>query len=528
MADKNINILDSNAEHLEMIRSLMEESDCQFHYFSSIPEFLEKMDRATPSLSLIEYNTILKSEREQVIGFFREVRSLNLIVYNVPQNANKRLAFYDLGARRVFDSSVSLEEVYQSIKWLLPRLTVAPQREDTYSKGRLEDIPLSVILRMLATEKRTGLLKINSGKSSGRIYLWNGQIDSAQVGAHDGNRALLHILMWDRGRFAFAVSGRAKSEQIISLSVPGIFILADEMKERFEQNVSLLGRGDSVLRLKNQGDLQMSSFDLHPEFVRYLSRPHFLNEVLENPFYTNYETAELLVKLFEGDFLHLKRPAEHVVEESIQQQIEKESAILSVDFLSGETDLVVRNLRLDELKNPKVVMLSPEWHIQSQLLSQLGSKDSHLVTDKGIKVARLLFKEDVGFYLVGLRMTQSSLEVIADLADSLAGYIFLLSVNDKEQFEYASYLIGQALKLAPAPAVVAVSDLRDERELEEMRSNFYLTQPIQWVVFDVNSMSDIKNVFLGIKEIEQPKQAEDESEEEPEEPADRLEEEEEE
>jgi len=249
MAEKNINILDGNKDHIEIISSFLQENESSIYSFASIPVFMTGVDRSVPSLTLTDYHTILQSERDQVIAFFREIKTQNIIVYNVPQNANKRLAFYDLGAWRVFDTSTSLEEVCQSVKWLLARLVRQEESLDLYSKGRLEDLPLPLILRMLATEDRTGILKVNSGKNSGRIYFWQGQLDSVQVGTHEGLKALLHVMMWEHGRFAFTVSGRAKSERVITLSVPGLFIISREIKQKFENDLAQLGGGNAVLRL---------------------------------------------------------------------------------------------------------------------------------------------------------------------------------------------------------------------------------------------------------------------------------------
>ena len=70
-------------------------------------------------------------------------------------------------------------------------------------KGNLESISLIDVSQLLNVNRKTGMLKILSGKQQGILHFLNGEVIHAEVGAEKGEMAAYQILEWTSGSFDF-------------------------------------------------------------------------------------------------------------------------------------------------------------------------------------------------------------------------------------------------------------------------------------------------------------------------------------
>ena len=70
-------------------------------------------------------------------------------------------------------------------------------------KGNLESISLIDVSQLLNVNRKTGMLKIVSGKSQGVLYFLNGEVVHADTGSEKGEMAAYQILEWTSGTFDF-------------------------------------------------------------------------------------------------------------------------------------------------------------------------------------------------------------------------------------------------------------------------------------------------------------------------------------
>lgn len=73
-------------------------------------------------------------------------------------------------------------------------------------KGNLESISLIDVSQLLNVNRKTGMLKIVSGKGQGVLYFVNGEVIHADTGAEKGEMAAYQILEWTSGTFDFVAS----------------------------------------------------------------------------------------------------------------------------------------------------------------------------------------------------------------------------------------------------------------------------------------------------------------------------------
>lgn len=70
-------------------------------------------------------------------------------------------------------------------------------------RGTLESISLTDVAQLLHVNRKTGMLQVNSGKSSGVLYFSNGEVIHAETLSAQGEVAAFEILEWGSGHFEF-------------------------------------------------------------------------------------------------------------------------------------------------------------------------------------------------------------------------------------------------------------------------------------------------------------------------------------
>jgi len=111
--------------------------------------------------------------------------------------------------------------------------------------GNLDDLAAVEILQLLALGKKSGILRIVSGNSSGEIALEDGQVLSARCDELIGEEALFSVLSYEEGYFEFETC-QPTCEQTIFSGTEGLILEAmrrtDELGIRSEEDVPAAGR----------------------------------------------------------------------------------------------------------------------------------------------------------------------------------------------------------------------------------------------------------------------------------------------
>lgn len=84
-------------------------------------------------------------------------------------------------------------------------------------QGALKELPLPDIIQLVSVSGKTGMFVLESGSSTGRIYLQDGQIVHAVTGDLSGEEAVYELAIWQDGEFVFT-AGEAAPEKSIQKS----------------------------------------------------------------------------------------------------------------------------------------------------------------------------------------------------------------------------------------------------------------------------------------------------------------------
>ncbi len=512
MSEKRVIILDSDSTQVEYYQSYLAEYSVQTVNYQSIDDFFANLQGDSFFLLLISYQIILASERAQVIELFQKLQDREIVVYDVPENANRRLAFYDLGSRRVYDTSYSPQEVSHSLRWLIHILSSEERAADVSSRGRLEDVPVQSLILLLGRENRTGVLKLLGTHNSGKIYFFNGNIDAAQVGTHNGKEAVLHMLLWQKGNFVFSPADHLAQETKISLSNFGFIIMARTIRREMAANLRQIGSEKTVLRVQYLGDLLQSDLEIDPRFAEYIKTPRLLASILENPVYNSFETAEKLALLKNKGYLSVNEPAERNLAQKIPRAEEEAASQLALPATQIEIDLLKQNLHIGrEQKSVKLIVLFSPQAADSDAVKIFVPEMIETPHTEIKGITQLTLSADFNIYLLGMVADQSSIDFILNLDDhDFSGYIFLIDATAESFFEYGNYLINHLLSNKPLPAAVALSGAQDEQQVSELKGRFFTPDGLTWLACPQDRQEALHLVLAAVQDIKQEQPEEEE------------------
>ncbi|MGD9900688.1 MAG: DUF4388 domain-containing protein, partial [Calditrichaceae bacterium] len=468
---------------------------------ADIPQAMKQVSEEPFLMILVDYEAIVASPRNDVISFFKLLHERNLVVFNVPDNANQRLAFYELGARRVFDQSLELDEVYQSLQLLIKVLEKTTGGDVQYSRGKLEDMSLTSLINSLGKEGRSGILKIVTKYNSGKIYFVNGNIDEAQVGLHSGEQAVLHMLFWRSGNFSFSSSQPERAANKVKLSNFGLLIQAESLRKAYQVNLEEIGPQNSIIHLKNKGDLLSTLSGKDKALVQKIEKPVLLEELLENPVYTCVMTAERLTDFKRKGFLDVKLPAGMVIDQVDISGSAKSSGLKEALLNIEEVNLLKENLGLDEQQTGKLVIPGTTSAVKSSFIRQLSNSKRTEYGESNLDFAHIQLAADLYLMLFGVSMAQMDLEAIEKVSEGLAGYIFLIDAEQNDYFEQANAAINHLISVYNVPWIMVITNLPEGKMPEDIKSQFILPLSAVWVEYTPEEPESLRQILLSLRPL---------------------------
>lgn len=503
MSQYPIVILDNDEKRADFFESRFLRDEHEVDIYKNIKPLLENAQKHKEAAFLIEYNTLTSEDRDDVIKFYKEFALQNIFMFDVPDNANKRLAFYELGAKRVFDTSQPLDEVYHGLIWPLKSLWESSSKNLLISSGLLEDVSLKSLISTIGKEQRTGILKIVTTKNSGKIYFKDGFINHAQVGLLSGEKAILHMLFWSSGNFSFSVTSEINQHDTIRLSSVSLFIMAENLAKDYLKNLQNIGSEKAVIQIKYAGDLFTSSIDISKGFKELISRPVALSNVMENSFYTCYETAYKLSELKKYGFLSVAEP-DKKEEKKEQPVLTGELPISRSDiFDKSEADQFCNNLNIKKTQEGKVFIISTESESNYDFLSCIVQSKSEIVGANDISICKTEFvnKNKVIFY--GLSIDELIMDSIEKLSGDITAMVFLVNDQTNSMSDYASYILRRLTSMYNIPWIGSVVNT-DITEVDSIKNKYGIADYIPFLISNPQDKDHVKNLLLHVKRYEPP------------------------
>ncbi|HED11807.1 MAG TPA: DUF4388 domain-containing protein [Caldithrix abyssi] len=477
MPPSSLAILDSDEKRLEYLKSVFKRDDYKVFSFVDIQPLLEQLAQNPMAAILLEYGTLTHSERNEIVRIFRQYDHNNIFIYNLPDDANRRLAFYELGARRVFDVSSPVEEIYYALKGPLQNFSRSTPGTELVSTGDLQEMPLKNLLSTMGKEERSGVLRLFSNQMAGKIYFKQGYPIHAQVGMHEGEAALMHMLFWPEGTFRFSSKMTFNGRGSVGISHVALLIAAEKIRKQFAVHIGNLGSLRATVRVQYAGDLQQSGLAVDEAFVELIRRPVMIKKILENPVYPNFTTVEKLNLLLENGYLHVYD--EEKKKESSAEAISAESSTVVTRPGESFAAEMIRYFDLGEKARPYVIpVLSVHGRNGSRFIQTLFDAGEELY--KG----QMILDSHRSCLLESLAINEQIIDDVEERKDDLIGFVYVLGEEAYERLDYTRYILGKMSQLYPLPLVILFTGAVQQPESLKKELNIPGSHPVFTVALD--------------------------------------------
>ncbi len=504
-------ILDNDHSRSELFSNFLKKEGIETLNIDTIGELERDSSGQGFIMIIIDYLTILNAPRENIINFFKRLSTGNMIVYNVPADATRRLAFYDLGAKWVFDVSYDPDEIIYNIRTILKKITADSIPKKLVSKGKLENTSVASLINKIGRENRSGVLKITAKTNSGKIYFYHGDLDDAQVGTIRGQEAIFHMYLWREGNYSFTVSHPDSCLSNIELSNIGILIRAEDTRRKYFKSYEALCSPHSLIGGENIGDLILSFPDISNGFFKLLEKLTIVDDVLENSFYTNYRSLEILLQLKQGNALKIEEPVKAVLE-TFQKN---DSGLKEMLLNSEELERFRENIGIEEETSIKMLFLGAEDGGRSKIIRELSHTQGKMQGKSQLELAHVQLHKSLELLIIGAEMNQMILDSIEQLSEGLSGYVFLLDCNKIDGFEYNNYFINHMLSLNQAPVSIILTNFSKNENIDTIRSHFLVPESIPWVIYNPDDSNNIKEILLSVVPIPEEEEEEEQNSKKP-------------
>jgi len=131
-------------------------------------------------------------------------------------------------------------------------------------RGNLSSISLTDVAQLLHVNKKTGQLKVTTGKITGTLYVVNGEVIHAETPHSKGEMAAFEILEWDKGEFEF-IAMKVQAPSSIRRSVPDLLMESARTSDSRKRLRSLFPSLKSVPWPTLQGEELLQGIKIYAE-----------------------------------------------------------------------------------------------------------------------------------------------------------------------------------------------------------------------------------------------------------------------
>jgi CheY-like chemotaxis protein len=183
-------------------------------------------------------------------------------------------------------------------------------------EGELAQIALMELIELFHVNRKTGVVELRRGRGRraelGCVYLRNGDVIQATVGAVEGEKALFRLFAWDRGRFVFR-SQEISIESAIERPTRRLLREGKRHVEECERLSTELPAKNAHVALKvSRASLPNVLHPLTQEVLLTLDISDRVEEVLDRCSYPDYQVLRTLHTLIRRGLVELRQGAPRV------------------------------------------------------------------------------------------------------------------------------------------------------------------------------------------------------------------------
>ena len=494
-------MLSSNNERSKMLISLLKTEKISVTVSNKIDPLPDQISSPDVQMILVNYQSIIGAQKKELASLFQNAQSTKFVVYDVPDDATRRKAFYRLGAYRVLKATYSMEDVSTFTGNTLQKIKSNGNLKESHFSGSLQDFNLAGLISIFGREKRSGILRIRTQHSMGKIYFSEGNIIQAVSGNLRSDDAVFYMLTWNNGWFSMRPLPLKPMKSHVQLSNIGMILYGEQVGIKIMNYLNDLGGINRQVRIINQGDIiQVKKDTILLDFVKYLQQFRKIHEIIEFSPYALLQTLELLIRFRTSENLEFRETVTgigEVIVENMQVKIPATEQILT----DSEVNKMRHILNAENISGGKLLVLGSRTCGKTDFIHNFNQANKDGVrTNQDLDYSRIDITHDFHLQVFGIVLDKMLMKIVEKLSEGLLGYVFLIDANKPDEFEYASYLINYLTGIFKVPWTVAVTniDVRNSDLLRKIKSDIRLPDNRKLVICDVTDKNDVKKTIFSI------------------------------
>jgi hypothetical protein len=247
-----------------------------------------------------------------------ELAQVPIVFLSNQKSIDDKIKGLQLGVEDYLTKPIFVRELITRINMLLARRThdriaqeSAPSSSRTRFAGSLEDMGVVDLLQTLDVSRKTGVLRVRSGKYQATVYLQEGQLVDAEMGALSGEEAVYRILTWHFGEFEVEIKTVTR-ENVVNKPLQTLLMEGMRRVDEWSRLTKGLPELTAVVAV-NERALAERLSEIPEELqgiLRLLNGQYSLLDVVDESPFDDLSTLTVLAKLHdEGVLIAAGHPA---------------------------------------------------------------------------------------------------------------------------------------------------------------------------------------------------------------------------
>ena len=244
-------------------------------------------------------------------------------------------------------------------------------------QGSLSELSLPDVIQMVSVSGKTGVFEVSRSDEVGKIFLKDGQIVDALVGALHGDHAVYEMAIWSEGDFSF-IPGEETDNVTIHLSNANLMMEAARRLDEWRVLSRKIPSLDLVPFFTSRDQSDQVTLSPHEWIlVTRIDDEHTIEDIADTLHWSAFDVSKLLFGMITSGLVALRSATEESSEETSRQG-------------PGPVTLV-------GLAN----------RIRTVALNVIGDSGEHTI-DKQYAGARALIEQGAGFEAIRTMVEQNS------------------------------------------------------------------------------------------------------------------------
>ncbi len=502
MENIQILLLDEQIERADGISSFLKEKNISSSSIDDPGKIKINIDDNDLKIILVTQHYLLNIQEDDIKSLFAKSDSRKIIVYDVPNDGARKLAFYKLGAYRVLDDSSEIQDIGEYISNILSLCDNKNKHEETRFSGSLLDFSIADLINSFCRDKVSGVLRVYTPHCSGKIILNDGDIDDAICGYHRGDDAALFMLTWNNGLFAMRKCPIKMPKHKVQLSAIGLLLHGERIRKRYNEIIRKIGHPGVSIKILNKGDLLPELQNpYYKEIAEKLTNYSVLQEILAFSQINLLELISWLYNLKKSNHLDVRDDSGIDIDSLPETEVFEKSGMIEHLLGAKEVDYLRNILEAKNISTGKLLVLGTNAITKTDFIHifNQGSRTG-VRTNKELDYTRIDLDDYFSLNVFGISLDLKLKDTIEKLSEGLLGYIVLVDAQKPEDFEYVNYIINFLNDSYSVPWTVAATNLSgDDQLFKNLDEAIKLPDDIEIIPCDVTQKDDIKNVILSLK-----------------------------